>query len=65
MKHFILDKLQTELTAFGLNPAHWVILLIQDRQVHIQHKEDKEVLLQGQFEIQQTQVVWTSLEWAV
>lgn len=68
MKYVITQKLQAELAAFGLNPAHWVVIPRRNRKVRVQHKTDKDFCFQGQFEIKSGRVpiaVWKSLELAI
>jgi len=65
MKHIIIQKLQAELKAFGLNPSHWVVVPSQTRQYRVQNKIDKNFYFRGQIEVKKEKARWKTLELAV
>lgn len=64
MKLYALNLLllQNQLKNFGLNPADWSLLKIQNFGFRIQHREDHDLVLYGQIEYRNQSPRWKSLE---
>lgn len=55
----ILQKLQFELSGFGLSPKEWTIHLKDDETAIIQNKKEKDFLFKGK--LKDTKQDWHSL----
>lgn len=61
-KSATIQKLQAELSNFGLNPADWNIEYIESLRYLIRSKSDRDVSLYGRLRFKNKKPTWQSID---